>query len=122
MKETYADADHITYATFDDLIDIDPDDNAADVTLPSGMLVRARGLTRHELLMISKGADGKPELYEARMVSHCLLKPSMVMAQVQAWQRVASAGGDFRVLTEAIRELSGLSEGADKSDPGEPGE
>lgn len=110
------------YATFDDLVDIDPDDNAADVKLPSGQLVRVRGLTRHELLMVGKGADGKPELYEARMVAHCLLAPTMVIAQVQAWQRVASAGGDFRVLTERIRELSGISEGADKSDPGEPGE
>jgi len=109
------------YASFDDLIDQDPDDNAQDVTLPSGKVVRVRGLTRHELMFNGKGTDDS-EVIEARNVKSCLLRPELTIHQVEQWQRRSLAGGDFKVLSEAIRDLSGMGEGADKSDPGAAGE
>lgn len=109
------------YASFEDLVAGSIDDDAEDVTLPSGTLVRVRGLSRHELLFNGRGTEDS-ELIERRNVVSCLVAPKLTLAQVEQWQRRAPAGGDFRVLSEKIRDLSGLGEGADKSDPGAVGE
>lgn len=107
-----------TYATFEDLVSDDPDDNAQDVLLPSGRWVRVRGLTRHELFFNGKGIDDNAVL-EVRNVKACLIQPAgLTVDQIKEWQRQTSAGGDFKVISEKIRELSGMGEGADKSDPG----
>lgn len=110
------------YAEFDDLLFADdPDDGGEDLTLPSGRLVRVRGLSRHELHFTGKGTEDA-ELIEARNVKMCLVLPELTLPQVQEWQRKSRAGGDFRALSEKIRDLSGLGEGADKSNPGTSGE
>ena len=109
------------YASFDDLVSGSLDDDAQDVTLPSGKVVRVRGLSRHELLFNGKGTDDS-QVIEARNVKSCLVEPKLTIHQVERWQRSSKAGGDFKVLSEVIRDLSGLGEGADKSDPGTPGE
>lgn len=101
------------YASVDDLLAGDLGDGE-DLLLPSGATVRLRGLSRHELMFNGKGTEDN-ELIERRNVVACLLQPKLTLAQVEAWQRVSAAGGDFRVLSEAIRDLSGLKKGADKS-------
>lgn len=105
------------YASFEDLTSGSLDDGAEDVTLPSGKVVRLRGLSRHELMFNNKGTED-PAVIEARNVKSCLVEPKLTIVQVEQWQRRSLAGGDFKVLSEHIRELSGIGEGADKSDPG----
>jgi hypothetical protein len=89
----------------------------ADVQLAKGK-VRVRGLSRGEVFAMQKSrADGgiKDEAaWERRMVSIALLTPEVTEDQVGAWQR-GPAGGDLEAVTNKISELSGLSEGADKS-------
>lgn len=109
------------YASFDDLVSGSLDDEAEDLTLPSGKVVRIRGLSRHELMFNGKGTEDNAVI-EARNVKSCLVEPKLTIAQVEQWQRRSKAGGDFKVLSEKIRDLSGLGEGADKSDPGPAGE
>lgn len=105
------------YASFDDLIAVDLDDDAVDVPLPSGLTVRMRGLTRHELMFNGKDTDDNAVI-EIRNVHSCLVEPKLTIDQVKQWHRVSPAGGDFKVMSEAIRDLSALGTGADKSDPG----
>ncbi|MET8150252.1 hypothetical protein ACIBSW_13175 [Actinoplanes sp. NPDC049668] len=108
------------YASADDLLVGDLGDGE-DLTLPSGKTVRLRGLSRHELMFNGKGTEDNA-LIERRNVVSCLVEPKLTLAQVEKWQRSSSAGGDFRTLSEKIRDLSGLGEGAAKSDPGAAGE
>lgn len=104
-----------TYATADDLT-APRAAETEEVTLPSnGKKVVVRGLTRFELVVSGKGTDDSA-LIERRNVKVCLVQPQLTMAQVEAWQRNPATIRDFQVVTEKIRELSGLSEGADKSD------
>lgn len=102
------------YASFDDLVSGSLEDGADDLTLPSGKVVRVRGLSRYELMYNGKGTDDS-RVIEARNVVSCLVQPKLTIAQVEQWQRNSPAGGDFRALSEKIRDLSGLGEGADKS-------
>lgn len=90
------------------------------VTLPSGKTVKIRGLSRHELIFSGKGTEDSA-LIERRNVVACLIDPKLTIAQVEEWQRHSLAGGDFKVMSEKIRDLSGLGEGADKSDSGSTG-
>lgn len=103
------------YASADDLISGSLDDGAEDVTLPSGKVVRVRGLSRYELMFNGKGTED-PRVIEVRNVTSCLVQPKLTVQQVEQWQRNSAAGGDFKTLSEAIRDLSGLGEGADKSE------
>ena len=89
-----------------------------DVQLAMGK-VRVRGLSRGEVFAMQKSkADGglKDEgAWERRMVSVAMVAPKMTEDEVGDWQRTGTAGGDLESVTEKISELSGLSEGADKS-------
>lgn len=103
------------YASADDLTGSDElDAGAEDVTLPSGRTVRVRGLSRYELMVLGKNVED-PALVERRHVAACLVEPKLTAAQVEAWQKRSTAGGDFKVLSERIRDLSGIAEGAQKS-------
>jgi hypothetical protein len=89
-----------------------------DVTLAEGK-VRVRGLSRGEVFAMheakkSGGLKTEGE-WERRMVSIALVAPEMTEDEVGAWQRTGTAGGDLEKVTSKISELSGLSEGADKS-------
>lgn len=86
-----------------------------DVVLPNGSVVQVRGLSRFELILNGKDTDDSA-LIERRNVAMCMLKPRMTISQVEAWQRKSAAGGAFAKVSGAIRDLSGLGEGADKSD------
>lgn len=105
-----------TYATVDDLAEGDDvTADVRDVTLPNGKVVQVRGLSRYELILAGKGTEDGA-LIERRNVQMCMVQPRMSLAQVEAWQRSSRAGGAFARITEAIRDLSALAEGADKSD------
>jgi hypothetical protein len=77
-----------------------------------------RGLSRGEVFAMQKSRqDGgiKDEAaWERRMVSIALLAPKVTEDQVGTWQG-GPAGGDLETVTDKISELSGMSEGADKS-------
>lgn len=93
-----------------------------DVDLGRGK-VRVRGMSRGETLRLQKekeiGAIKDVAGWERRMVSMCLLEPTMTEIEVGEWQEADPAGGDLQSVTDKISELSGMSEGADKS--GVPG-
>lgn len=85
-----------------------------DVTLLNGSKVKVRGLTRFELILNGKGTED-PLVIERRNVATCMVEPTMTEAAVEKWQK-SSAPGDLARVTVAIRDLSGLGEGAGKSD------
>jgi hypothetical protein len=107
--------DEIEYASVEDLLAGDPlGDNTRDVTLSTGKTITVRGMSRMELLLSRKGTEDPGEI-ERRMLSYCMVKPRMTAQQVTAWQK-ATLPMVMAPVTEAIRNLSGLGEGADKSD------
>lgn len=101
------------YAELDDLFGKN-DVETADVALPSGQLVTVRGLTRAELLINARGADGDGALIERRNLATCLVRPTLTADQAEHWHRTAAAG-DLVDVVGTIRRLSGLDEGAQKS-------
>lgn len=114
----------MTVGAKEDQIYASPDDltrpfeiPSADVRLPSGVLVRVRGLTRIELILNGKGTEDADEI-ERRNVATCMLRPTMTREQVRKWQK-SSLPGDLAAVTNKIRDLSGLGEGAPKSDVAE---
>lgn len=84
-----------------------------DVEIPGAGTVTVRGLSRYELHMAGKGTEDAG-LVERRMVAAAMVDPELTVADVEAWQKAAPAG-EFKAVTEKIRDLSGLAEGADKS-------
>jgi hypothetical protein len=108
------------YASVDDLTADEISDNTRDVALSNGRVVKVRGMSRMELMLSRKGTEDAGEI-ERRMLSYCMVAPTMTVEQVKAWQK-ATGPMVIAPVTETIRELSGLGEGADKSDPGGAGE
>jgi hypothetical protein len=102
------------YASVDDLVADEVTDNTADVTLPGGRVVKVRGLTRYELLLNGKNTDDVA-LIERRNVATCMVEPPMTEKQVEQWQKAKNPIA-LGLVTTAIRDLSGLGEGAGKSD------
>lgn len=102
------------YASADDLIADDFRDDADDLALPNGKVVRVRGLTRWELFANGKGTEDN-NVIEVRNLVSCLVEPKLTLAQAEAWHRAAGVK-TIQVVQTKIRELSGLAEGADKSD------
>lgn len=99
-----------------------------DVDVAGMGTVHVRGLSRGEVFIMQKlRAEGRiktEDAYERRMVSLGLVAPEMTEAEVGIWQEVSPAG-EMEPVAAKIRDLSGLGEGADKSDVqgagGEPG-
>jgi hypothetical protein len=86
-----------------------------DVKLSRGRVVRVRGLSRLELMHGGKGTEDNAEI-ERRMIVDAMIKPRMTLKQVEAWQKKPGSIVDMGLVTLAIRNLSGLGKGADKSD------
>lgn len=103
-----------TYASIEDLTG-PAEPETVDVTLPSGAVVKVRGLTRFELILSGKNTEDAA-LIERRNVSTCLVEPKMTLAQVEAWQKRPGSVRALGDITTAIRDLSGLGEDAAKSD------
>jgi CxxC motif-containing protein (DUF1111 family) len=108
-----------SYAALDDLLAA-TEPETRDVDLPNGKQVKVRGMSRMELILTRKGTED-PAVIEQRMLAYCMVVPTMTAKQAEAWQK-ASPPMVIAPVTEAIRELSGLGEGADKSDPGTAGD
>lgn len=102
------------YATEDDLLGETAEDGAQDLVLSNGRTVRVRGLTRAEHLWVGKGTDDPAEM-EARMVSKGLLVPPLTLAKVKQWQQTGRIS-TISEISDRIGVLSGVGEGADKSD------
>lgn len=88
------------------------------VTIDGIGQVRVRGLSRGEVFMMRKAqADGGIKdlgAWERRMLHLALLDPAMTEDEVGEWQRVSLAG-ELEHVSDKVSELSGMSEGADKS-------
>lgn len=108
----------VTYADPADLMAGDgagtEDSDQRDVHLSTGQTVRVRGLTRYEMILTRKNTED-PAVIEQRTIAFCMVKPRMSTDQVEGWQR-RTGPMVIAPVTEAIRDLSGLGEGADKSD------
>lgn len=82
-----------------------------EVELPGvGFSVTVRGLTRAEALRVV----GKPlaaDESERRLIATAMVDPVMTEDDVRQWQRRAPAG-ELQPIEVAIRELSGLVDGA----------
>lgn len=84
------------------------------VALPGLGDVRVRGLTRAEAVGLAEHKDNTGAL--ERIIIHTgLVEPSLTMDEVNTWYAQAQAGLTD-ILIGAIEELSGLKQGAQKSD------
>ncbi len=101
------------YASIDALFGASPT-AAEDVELPDGRVVRVRGLTRYELLLNGRGAEGNAQLIEARHLATCMVAPPVTIDQAEQLQRETGPMYLLPIMT-TIRRLSGLDEGAAKS-------
>lgn len=92
-----------------------------EVDLGGGSVI-VRGLSRGEITRAKAAAKGSREnqigTVENHMISTGLVEPEMTVDEVAEWLANAPAGDAVNVL-ETIQQLSGLSEGAQKS--GVPG-
>lgn len=89
-----------------------------EVEIPGVGTVTIRGLSRYELHLSGKGTEDGA-LIEARMLAMAMVDPELSVDDVLEWQKQAPAG-ELGPVTEKLRELSGLAEGAPKS--GVPGD
>lgn len=89
-----------------------------DVELPGGMVVKVRGMTRHELLISGQDDKGNevkdPGLIERRWLSTGLVEPKMTEGEAAKWQKTVPMHV-IQPALEAIQDLSGFGEGAQKS-------
>ncbi len=109
--------DATSYAGADDLVGGADVDDAEDLVLPSGRRVRVRGLSRYEWFLAAKNSpDGEPNLFETQVVAMGLVIPAMTAAQVDRWRKRPGSYGDLSAVHDRIRPLTGVDEGAQKSD------
>ena len=95
-----------------------PRTEEADVEIPGVGTFRVRGLTRHEVLSAQGRAKGAEQI-ERVMLAMGVVDPKLTEDEVARWQRVAPAG-EMEPVTSMIQQLSGMAEGAGKSDvPGD---
>lgn len=90
------------------------------VTLPGGGDVRIRALSRDDIIAAGELAQGEGGARDDYIVSCSLLEPVMSPSEVSEWGKNGAAG-DLVFLTEQIRDLSHLQEGAGKSRVPRPG-
>lgn len=84
----------------------------ADVDVPGVGTVRVRGLNRAEVMQV-QGVKGAAAI-ERLVLAFGMVDPQLTEAEVGQWQKAAPAG-ELEPVTEKIRELSGIGEGADKA-------
>lgn len=108
------------FSSIDDLFGNGVTETAV-VDIPSGGRVKVRGLTRYEHLLIGREADGDGADFEPRMLSMCVVDPVMTLDQAKRWHRSAKPR-DIGAVSDKIRDLSGLGDGAAKSEVPADGE
>ena len=89
------------------------------VQLPTlGVSVRVRGLSRKEVLLMrhlqSKGILDTEEKWESEMLSRSLVSPTFTPKEILEWQALSPAG-EMNPVSDKVRELSALTDDADKS-------
>lgn len=106
MTDRYATADELTEGIGLDLAE-------EDLELSGGKVIRLRALSRQALFFNGKGTEDVA-VVEARNLVSCMVRPQMTMDQAEQFLRRMPAG-DGTLISQTIRRLSGLAEGADKS-------
>ncbi|MBN1174531.1 MAG: hypothetical protein JXA67_20350 [Micromonosporaceae bacterium] len=101
------------YASFDDLVSEDVTLHAEDFVTTDGTKVRLRPCSRAEQLWVSAESSDPADM-EVRMLSTAMVAPAMTIEQAARWQQSGKAATVAEV-SRRIQELSGFSEGADKS-------
>lgn len=91
-----------------------------DVELPSVGSVRVRGLTRGEVVTISKGVEAGDDM-EPQSLAWGLVDPVLTLDEARQLVEV-SPFGEIQDLAQAINELSGIAGRADKEAYKSPGE
>lgn len=84
-----------------------------DVQLARGK-IRVRGLSRGEVLSLQKMSNDATTL-EQRILAAGMVKPKMTAKGVANWQKTA-VSGELDAAVDKVNELSGLVQGAQKSD------
>jgi len=93
-----------------------------DVEIPGVGTVRVRGLTRWELLTAGQGAKETDTLIvERRMLAFGMVDPALTEAEAGQWQKCSPAS-EIQPVVAKINELSGVGQGANKSDLSGDGE
>lgn len=88
-----------------------------DIPTKTGVIT-VRGLTRAEVLKLNGSRDsGKltVQQWEQEVISLCIISMSVSPAEVAKWQESTKVKGTAGKVSDAIMELSGLTQGADKS-------
>ncbi len=91
-----------------------------EVEVPGVGVVRVRGLTRYEVMLMRKSTDtdaiggDRALVIEQKMLSMAMLDPKLSEEEVAAWQRVSLAG-ELEPVVQKVQELSGILSGAPKS-------
>ncbi len=108
------------YADFDDLTtpsEEEAGEEGKDLVLPSGKKVRVRGLSRYEWFMVGKsggqGQDG--DAAEATLLRLGMVTPKLTVAQAEKWRKTPGQMADIGVVSDRIRQLTGVEQGAQKS-------
>lgn len=89
------------------------------ILLPGVGEIRVRGLTRSEAVSLQRVKDD-PAALEQLIVRLGLVEPSLTADEVKGWYETAPAGLTD-IIVAVVERLSGLSEGAPKSDVPGPG-
>lgn len=93
-----------------------------DVEVPSIGWVRVRAMNRGEVMHSNKLNETKGQLaLEQYVLSSCMLAPQMTEADIADWQ-TGSAAMECQPVLRKINELSGIRQGAQKSDVPSDGE
>lgn len=84
----------------------------SDVEVEGVGTLRVRGLTRGEVFEVQqcKTSDAS----ERKILTLAMVDPPLTEGEARVWQENSPAG-EIEPVVDKIRELSGLSEGADKS-------
>lgn len=115
--------DGSVYASLDDLLAATEGGPVGeDVTLPSGRKIRVKGLSRFEWFLAGKTSDGDGNAFESIMIRMGMVRPEMTADQADAWRKMPGQVRDIAVAVDRIKHLSGVDEGAAKSDVARDGD
>lgn len=103
----------MTYASKDELFSTEDVIDAEDYTLPSGKMVKLRGLTAFEVHLMRKQSGEDGQLADALALSMGLIEPSLTKDEAVRWMKTKPAGETVAAVAR-IRDLSGLNDNAPK--------
>lgn len=92
-----------------------PDVDEEKVPLLRGGVVRIRSLSRLEVLHIRDTAFPTKAAYEQHVLALVMMDPVMTAEDVAQWQKNSKPKEIEHVMEEVVK-VSGLGQGADKSD------